>query len=142
MAKGTSLTAAAVLAIAISGCISNTETQQKLSSAWAGRPADEFFIKNGPPNSTHRLDGGGAIYSWSGGHESYSLPGASTTTFSPSWGGATVATTTTTAPSKLNISCSAQIVTDSSGRIQEIRLTKDTIGAWQLSRCNEIFAST
>src|SRR3972149_4576145 len=124
------MSAAATLA----GCVSTAETRTAAESQWVGRLADEFFLAYGPPLSVYPLDGGGRLVKWNGGQKTYNLPG-----WSDSYGsvssvtGRISMTTYTTPPSSKTIQCEIDIYIDAAGVIQQMRIAKDTIGAWQLS---------
>lgn len=100
-------------AVLLAGCNSTEQASTAARSRWIGQSADLFFVANGAPKQTHNLAGGGRVYTW----ENISRPAGITT----------------------QLVCSADIVTDGSNRISEVRIREDGIGMWNMSRCSEIF---
>ena len=96
-------------------CGSTQQAAETVRSSWTGKPADEFFVKHGPPKRTHTLANGGKVYLW----ETVAMPSGTSK----------------------QIACTADIVTDPKGLITSIKLQEDTIGHWNLSRCSEVFHS-
>lgn len=158
--------------LAITGCKTTEEAQKFVATKWVGKPADEFFIQNGPPFSVFDLDGGGKLYSWRGGQGTayQAIPaaprpavggfsdGRRTTTSTTSVSGNTTVTRTTTTSSSfrfnpaalmapqpthraVSLYCEAAIATDATGRIINVRITNDTRGQINFSRCAETFGT-
>lgn len=103
----------ALIAAMLTACGTTQQAAVDMRSTWQGKRADDFFVKHGAPKRAHALDAGGKVYSW----ETVAMPSGTRT----------------------QLVCSADIVTDRSGIITEIRPQEDTIGHWNLSRCAEIF---
>jgi hypothetical protein len=125
-----------ILAVALSACVSVQETQTAVESAWVGRQADEFFIAYGPPSSDYRLDNGDRLVRWSSGVNQYFVPGSSHSTGTVI-GNQVSVTTYSSPPSAIETECQVDIVIDPKGTITKMRIAKDTVGDWQLSRCRE-----
>jgi len=111
MGHATSL--ALIAALALAACGSTQQATEAARSSWVGKPADSFFAKNGPPIRQFTMSGGDKVYSW----QTLSMPSGTRT----------------------QLVCTADIVVDARGAIQEIRLKEDSIGHWNTSRCSEIF---
>ncbi len=58
-----------VLAI-VAGCQTSADALNTVSASWVGKPADDFFLRYGPPQSQYQRQDGGRIYSWRGGEAS------------------------------------------------------------------------
>ena len=63
-----------VVAVGISACQTTQEVAQEMRSKWIGQPVDAFFVMHGPPVSDYALSGGGTIYTWRGGEDSFTRP--------------------------------------------------------------------
>jgi hypothetical protein len=100
-------------ALLLAGCGSTQQASEHAKSKWIGRNADDFFRENGPPKRDYAMAAGGKVYSW----ETVSLPSGT----------------------RIQLICSADIVTDARSAITEIRMREDSIGHWNTSRCSEIF---
>lgn len=120
----------------LAACQSLEETSTHLRSAWIGKPTDSFFLSAGPPSAQIRLNNGDTLYTWSSGVSSVPVPGFATTTGNVI-GNSVFLTTTSTPSSQIDLECRAQIVARG-GVIKDIRAAVDTIGLWQLSRCDEV----
>lgn len=101
---------------AVAACLgltacNTTGSTGNLTSSYVGKNSDEFFIKNGPADSSQRLNNGDIVYFWNG-HEK----------------GSTVYEFQT---------CNIVIHASASGRIKSIDIKKDTVGNWTLSQCGE-----
>ncbi|MCC5977519.1 MAG: hypothetical protein JJU21_05625 [Salinarimonas sp.] len=64
----------AIVAIGLSACQTTQEVAQEMRGVWIGQPVDSFFVMHGPPVSEYALAGGGKIYTWRGGEDSYTRP--------------------------------------------------------------------
>lgn len=101
-----------ILFVVLAGCGSTQQADQTAKSVWVGRPADEFFAKYGPPKLHHQMAAGGRVYEW----ESVAQPSLI----------------------DQKLTCSANLVTDSKGRLTDITFQQDSIGVWNVSRCTEL----
>ena len=128
---------AAVALVGLCGC-SAAQTQMAndtMAAQYVGQPADEFFLRYGPPSSKHQLDSGDTIYLWAENATVYNANGGvfggrqSLSTSAPAVSSGTV------------VQCEVRIVASRSGTIRQILAQNDTIGKWQLSRCHELFAA-
>ena len=63
-----------VIAVGLAACQTTQEVAQEMRSKWIGQPVDAFFVMHGPPVSDYALSGGGTIYTWRGGEDSYTRP--------------------------------------------------------------------
>ena len=95
-------------------------------------------MAKGPPQDEYRLGSGGKLYSWTGGSKSYNMPSTTNVNVRPTYGGGLQGTATTYPGGDLTIGCTLQISADAAGIVRGITVMKDTIGAWNLSRCAEV----
>ena len=114
------------------------EANEALILKFVGTPTDQFFIQYGPPSQTYVLDSGGKIYLWSEIPTNYTVGGTSSSTVNVVGGTAYVNTTSTPA-STYSVQCTVKIIGNTEGIITQIIAHHDTVGNWQLSRCNEVF---
>lgn len=143
-------------------CVTTEQANEAIQSQWIGQPSDLFFSNYGPPISQYALNGGGTIYTWRGGEVSRQV--------SPTYRAMTPQeleaqknaprtiiniggnyNANQAPPGQVMVSpgrvdqlaCEAQITTDASGIITNIRATRDTDGyGLAFSRCAEVFNVT
>jgi hypothetical protein len=125
---------AVVLLIALAGCTTTEQANSALASRFKGGAADSFFLAYGPPTSSYKLASGGTLYTWAESAKTYNMPGHANTSFVGNQ-----AFTTYTPGSSYNVQCTLKIAVDAKGVIQQIDVLSDTMGDWQMSRCNEVF---
>lgn len=125
--------------LSLAGCTTDKAAQQ-MQSSWVGRSTDQFFVQNGPPVTSFKLNDGRTLYTWRSGVRNVSMPATATTNATTS-GGYTVATTNISGGGTASVYCEAQIIAAPTGAIEEIKPVRDTVGLWALSRCSEIFGS-
>jgi hypothetical protein len=135
---------AACAAALLAGCQTTQQAAQTMRSEWVGESADSFFVANGPPVSSFPRDNGGQIYTWRGGEASIVRPGSVQTRRVPAQtldGRRTTTTTVTYQPAqRVNYVCEAQIAADAEGKIESIRISRDSGGMFlSFSRCGELF---
>jgi hypothetical protein len=124
-----------LLALAmLAACTTSKQANTALITKFNGTRADDFFFRFGPPASSYKASDGRTLYVWSEHAQHISTPGTAQTTFA-----AGTAFTTYQPGADINIQCQVRIVADSGGVIREISVYSDSIGWWQLSRCNEVF---
>jgi len=118
----------------LAACTTTQQANDSLFAKFGGRTADSFFTRYGPPISSHRLDDGGRVYLWSERPIHFSTPGHTSVSVSGS------STIVRSSPgSDIEVLCQVRIVTSPRGTIMEIGAQSDSIGVWELSRCNELF---
>jgi hypothetical protein len=128
----------ACLAINLAACTTTEQANEALSSKYIGKPVDQFFIENGPPASQYNTQDGRIIFVWAESPQSITIPGSSHTTVT-GYGNMATAYTTYSPATNFDIQCQVRIVTNRSGKIEQILSHKDSSGVWEMSRCNEIF---
>lgn len=123
-----------VLVLFLSACSAaqTIKANKLMATQYVGQTADAFFPKFGPPNSQHTLDSGDTMYLWS---ENPTVYGGGYGGYGQSLGKGSVATIGGTV-----VQCEVRIVAGKDGMIRQILSQNDTIGKWQLSRCNELFS--
>lgn len=151
MWRGVAVALASVLAL--SSCVATKEMADKLNAQYAGRSADEFFLKYGAPATRHQLNSGDVMFLWNSGVTTFAMPETTTTTTTHtgtvnglSGGGVTTGTysgvsrsmSSTSGGGAIKTQCEVQLVTASDGTIRNLRITKNTIGNWLPSRCDEV----
>ncbi len=72
--------AIAIATAGLSACQTTQEVAQEMRGKWIGQPVDAFFVMNGPPVAEYALSGGGTIYTWRGGEDSFTRPAQIRTT--------------------------------------------------------------
>lgn len=105
---------AAAIAVLLTGCTTTGTAMKVANSKWVGRSADEFFTKFGPPRGQFAKADGSILYSWDETHVGLSE-------------GSTIGT-----------QCALQIEAGPDRKIITITARADSLGLWQLSRCDEI----
>jgi hypothetical protein len=144
--------------LVLAGCQTTEQASRTVQDKWIGRPADTFFVENGPPVSSFARDTGGHIYSWRGGETSSVIPaqvqvqqGSNQSQWSrTTTGGNTVSTTSSSSTPttvtyrperRFDYVCEAQITTNGAGIIEAVRISRDTDGVGlSFSRCSEVFS--
>lgn len=111
-----------------------------LNENLVGSPADQFFINHGPPISSYKLNENKVIYIWTERGKSVQLPGNSTATIS-TYGNTSYVNQTYSPGSQINVQCQIRLVV-ANGVIENVMAHSDSIGLWEMSRCNEIFGKT
>lgn len=129
--------AIAVACVALAGCTTTEQANKALEGRFQGKTTDSFFLAYGPPASSYRLNSGGMLYTWQERAKVYNMPGRVNSTVIGNQVYSTV-----TPGSSVNVQCSLKIQASAGGTIEKIDVLSDTIGAWQLSRCNEVFNRT
>ena len=134
-----------LISLALASCTSSTKSEAALCSAYVGKNVDAFFMRHGPPSSSHRLNSGGMLYLWEKHGNTVRVGGGaySNSTYTPNvyGGGGTIRTTTNYAqPITLHAHCQFNITTDSRGTVQDMKCVKDSWGDWTTSWAHEYFA--
>jgi hypothetical protein len=121
----------------ISGCTTTSDAMNKIGY-YKNKNADDFFIRNGMPMQAFQLQNGQKIYRWSSTSASVFMPAI--TTYSGSTGpmGNISGSSFTQGGYTANLQCLIDIQVDEKNIIIGINAVKDTWGAWQTSRCNEV----
>lgn len=127
------LTAILVLALTLlSACMTTSQAEERMVAEFLGMPMDDFVLDYGPPYSQYRFEDGRTVYEWTDDRRlSFAAPSTTTTS-----NGTTV---TEYDRVSLDLECRLRIATDASGRIEQIRIIRDSIGYLTISRCAEIF---
>lgn len=112
-------------------CATTQQTSQIYAGAWVGKSLDNFVIKHGAPQVRETLSDGRLMVEW---RDFYGIGrgGALADTVISSAGGAD------TQGGSYQLTCAVRMIVDKSSTIREFSIVKDTIGAWRLSRCEEV----
>jgi hypothetical protein len=149
----------ATLAIgaALAGCTTTEDANNAIRSQWIGQPSDAFFSRYGPPVRSYAMNSGGTIFTWHGGDTSRNVAPVYRdmtdaekdaakrnpttiinigTSYQSAPPGQVLVT-----PGRIDeLSCEAQITTNESGVITDIKATRDSDGeGFSFSRCAEVF---
>ena len=103
--------------IALSGCTSNATSGNPIKASWVGHSAGKFFAEFGPPHSDTST-GSTTVYTWRGGYKHIKQKDGNSA----------------------RVSCSAQLIVDTTYAIRDIRITADRQGATGSSYCEELLA--
>jgi hypothetical protein len=124
-----------VIALAVYGCTTTEQANKVVAEKYIGTPTDNFFIKFGPPSSSYQLKDGGTLYTWQERAHSIQTAGTVTTNMIGN-----TAVSTVEPGANITIQCVMKIVADRGGAITQITVLNDSLGVWQMSRCNEYFS--
>lgn len=128
------LSAAIAVTLAASSCTTTEQANSALDSRFRGKSADSFFLAYGPPSSSYKLNSGGTLYTWQERAKVYNLPDTVNTTIIGNQAFSTV-----DPGGRVHIQCTLKLNVSASGTIEKIDVLNDSIGDWQMSRCNEVF---
>lgn len=92
------------------GCVSTESVQHDVALTWIDENFDEFVFEHGEPRSMFRMQNGMQIYKWSSNRHGDSAA----------------------------VACEMDILVDEMNYIRGVRITKDGMGQWQISRCAEV----
>lgn len=119
----------------LAACTTTDQANKAVASRYIGTPADAFFIKYGPPSSAYKLQDGSTLFTWSERAKHFDMPTTATTNV---YGN--TAFTTVNSGGDIMVQCQLKIVGSAGGTITSIAVLNDSIGVWQMSRCNEVFS--
>ncbi|MBU0584023.1 MAG: hypothetical protein KKB66_16015 [Alphaproteobacteria bacterium] len=124
----------AFVALMLSACTTTEQANTALASRFKGQTADSFFLRFGPPVTSYDMDDGRRMFVWAEKQKNFSTPSTSTVNVIGN-----TAFVNTTPGSNVEVQCQVRLVVNKSGVIEEILAQSDSIGVWQMSRCNEVF---
>jgi hypothetical protein len=113
-----------------------TETLYK---RYLGQHFDNFVIDNGMPYSEYKLKNGAKLYRWNSKSESISMPTRIEHSGNHDYSGHYSSTSKIYEGGGMKLECALNIIVDNNMLIQEITITNDTLGHWEMSKCNEVF---
>jgi hypothetical protein len=125
---------AMAVGLALSACAGAGDKGAALSSRFVGQPFDTFVTRYGIPQGSQKLANGKTVYEWSS-HFGVANTGAPIQTLLMAGSNAQVQ------GGSYQLECKVRLIVGPSGMIEQFAVADDTIGAWQLSRCNEVFAN-
>ena len=120
--------------IGLAGCAGISDKGAALSSRFVGQPFDTFVTRYGIPQASQKLASGTTVYEWSS-HFGVANTGAPIQTLLMAGSNAQVQ------GGSYQLECKVRLAVGSGGMIEQFAVADDTIGAWQLSRCNELFTN-
>ena len=123
----------------LTGCTTTEMANKTMATQFTGQSTDSFFLKFGPPASSYKLNDGRTMYVWAEPNKSYHIAGTSSSTVNMI-GNTAYVNTTTTPSSTLDVQCQVRILASKSGKIEQIMAQSDSMGMWEMSRCNEVFS--
>lgn len=126
--------AVSLAALLLSACTTTEQANTALATRFAGQTADSFFLRYGPPTSSYRMNDGRMMYLWVERQRNFSTPSTSTVNVIGN-----TAFVNTTPGSNIEVQCQVRLVVNQAGVIDQIIAHSDSIGVWQMSRCNEVF---
>lgn len=128
--------AAFLLFVFAGGCTTAGDADSLLASRYNGSNTDAFFTKFGPPASSYSLNNGDTLYTWQERARYWTSSGSITTTVIGN-----VAVSNVDPGATHLQQCQLKITAGQDGRIKSISVLSDSLGRWQMSRCNEYFSS-
>ncbi len=121
----------------LTACVSTQSVIDGFYPLWVNRDFDEFVLTYGVPYSSFKLQSGSTLYKWSSGVDTVSMPVTTNgTVYNTGYGTANY--TSYSSGGSINMVCEMDILVDESNKIQSIKITRDSIGAWVTSRCSEV----
>lgn len=126
--------------IILGACTTTQMAADAMQARFVGKSMDSFVVEHGPPLSEYQMEDGGFLYEWSSGiRKTINLPATTsysgvTNPYSYSGVGQTIG------GGPIEMECRLRIVTDKHKIIKDFTITKDSIGAWETSRCNEVLS--
>lgn len=111
----------------LTACMTTSRAEERMVADFIGIGMDDFVTEYGPPYSQYRFEDGRTAYEWTD-DRSLSFGAPSTTIRSDGTSG------TEYDRVRLDLECRLRIATDSSGRIDQIRIIRDSIGYLTISR--------
>src|SRR5688572_398444 len=109
--------------LALAGCQTTAELVAAINATWIGRPAEQLFLRAGPPIASFELSNGGAIYTWASGPDIRVEP---ETTLAITFGMPGPEPTIGLGIHAEVRQCRARIVADQAGRIVSIEYEPDS----------------
>jgi hypothetical protein len=128
-----------LLVLGLTACTSSQMAVQSLGEQYGRQHLDKFVVDHGAPYSAYETAKGGIIYEWSSGIDSVSMPQTINHTGTINQFGMYSGTSTVNGGGAMKLECAIKIITDKDKIIREIRIERDSMGHWEMSRCNEIF---
>ena len=124
----------------LTGCSAaqTMKANEIMAAQYVGRPADAFFLKFGPPTEKYVMDSGDTMYLWAEDATIYSTGGG----IMSSSQSVSRTSVVQAGAGTIAVQCEVRIVASPDGKIRQIIAQNDTIGKWQLSRCNELFSES
>lgn len=123
----------------LAGCATTQQAYDSLNQRYVGTNTDAFFLAHGVPRGSFRLHNGNTVYVWQSNIAGIAMPSVTTASGNISPNGYLNATAETTGGGIASLFCRLNIVATPDGTIQHIGIATDTVGAWNLSRCAEVF---
>ena len=123
----------AIATTTLASCAGVQEKGAALGSRFVGQPFDSFVTHYGIPQASQKLSDGGMTYEWTSRY-GVANTGAAVQTLLMAGSGAEVQ------GGSYQLGCTVRLVVGRTGGIEQFIIANDTIGAWQMSRCNEVFA--
>jgi hypothetical protein len=119
------------LFVVLACCVNPNSIHDDFTARWIGKPIDDFTIRYGIASASQKLKDGRTVVEWS---EGYGVAN----TGSPLVGAAAAIGGAETQGGSVQLRCQLRFVVDTTGRIEQIVIVKDTIGRWVNSRCAEV----
>lgn len=118
-------------------CTTTNQVQNNLIS-YIGTNTDSFFMRYGMPAARFKLQNSMIMYRWSSGITNFQMPAFTTSSGNIDGLGNYSGSSTTFGNSPIRLECVIDITAYENNNIQSIRIVRDTIGLWAISRCAEI----
>lgn len=131
-----------ILIIAIAalvGCASTEQIGGDINTLWQHQHVDTFFQQYGPPATQYKMAGDGTIFTWQSNVLGYTMPSHTTFNANVSSYGTVTGNAFETGGGSITVFCKLQLTASDDGLIKQVKIQRDTMGKWRLSRCSEIF---
>lgn len=119
-------------------CTTTNQVQNNLLVSFDGNNADSFFLRFGMPTARFKLQNGFTLYRWSSGTTNFQMPAFTTFSGNIDGLGNYSGSSTTFGNTSLRLECVIDITTNDKNIIRSIRIVRDTMGLWAVSRCAEV----
>lgn len=119
-------------------CTTTNQVQNNLLVSFDGSNADSFFLRFGMPSARFKLQNGFTLYRWSSGATNFQMPAFTTSSGNIDGLGNYSGSSTTFGNSPIRLECVIDITTNDKNIIRSIRIVRDTMGLWAVSRCAEV----
>jgi len=121
----------------LSGCTTTSQVQDNLIS-YVGMNSDSFFMRYGMPAARFQFQNKNVVYRWSSGVTNMQMPAFTSQSGNINSMGTFSGGGSTFGGGNAQFECIIDITVNEQNIINSLRIVKDTIGLWAISRCAEV----